>query len=137
MAYPRGVQRTLILFGFVLLLAGCSHAAAQPAKPASPVAQLPREPPHVLPTGCRAQPATVYGAEPVVFEIQAPSSTRAEVELSDPSGRSVARDEVTAPGPWRPAQVPSGDFVLKVGPQRFSCQVTVNRELSRASQTQR
>jgi hypothetical protein len=137
MAYPRAVKRALILFGFVLLFAACGGSAPQPAAAPKPALQVAPASPPVLATGCRAQPGTIYGDEPVAFDIQAPSSTRADVELFDASGRSLLRDSVMAPGQWRPTPVPSGDFSLKLAKANVSCQVTVNRELSRASQTAR
>jgi hypothetical protein len=137
MAYPRAVQRAPILFGFVLLLAGCSQAAPAPLAVAKPAPQPAPAPARVVPSSCRATPATVYGDEAVVFDIQAPSAARAEVELFDAGGRSLRRAALTVPGEWRPEQVPSGDFSLEAGPDRVTCQVTVNRELSRASQTMR
>ncbi|HYQ17198.1 MAG TPA: hypothetical protein VEQ58_15605 [Polyangiaceae bacterium] len=88
-------------------------------------------------TGCRAEPATVYGDEAVVFEIEAPSATQVDVELLPPSGPALAKALTAAPGKWQPPTVPSGDFTLKLGSGQVSCIVTVNRELSRASQTKR
>jgi hypothetical protein len=137
MAYPADVARASILFGIVLLFTGCSHAAPTPVAPTkSSVARAPT-PAHALATGCRATPATVYGDEPVVFEIQAPSPGQADVELLDARGGSVQRGSVKVPGEWRPELVESGDFALQAGRERVTCRVTVNRELSRASQTMR
>jgi len=137
MAYPAAVARASILFGIVLLFAGCSHAAPTPVAPAKPSVAPAPTPAHAAPSGCRATPATVYGDEPVVFEIQAPSPGQADVELLDAGGGSVQRGSVKVPGAWRPELAESGDFTLQVGSQRVTCRVTVNRELSRASQTMR
>lgn len=137
MAYPRRVKRALILFGSVWLVAGCGREASAPAAPARPVARVVLEPPRVTPSGCTATPATVYGDEPVVFDIQAPSRARSRVQLLDANGRSLVSESVSVPGRWQPAQVPSGDFALELGPDRVGCRVTVNRELARASQTPR
>jgi hypothetical protein len=83
-----------------------------------------------------AEPATVYGQEEVVFRIEGEGSPNASVdtELRDERQRTISKGSVTVPGQLRPPSLPSGDFVLIVGPNRISCAVTVNRELSRASQ---
>jgi hypothetical protein len=137
MAYPPAVARASILFGFVLLFASCSHAAPTPVAATKPSVAPSPAPAHVVPSGCRATPATVYGDEPVVFAIQAPSPGQADVELLDEDGASLQRGSVTVPGEWRPELVQSGDFDLRAGADRVTCRVTVNRELSRASQTTR
>jgi hypothetical protein len=133
------VQRARLLFGFVWLSGGCGHAAPRPAAIAAPVqtAVAAPAPPRAPATGCRAEPSTVYGADPVVFAIDAASPTQVDVELRDASGRSVARDTVPAPGTYRPLELPSGDFVLGLGEVPVRCRVTVNRELSRATQAKR
>jgi hypothetical protein len=133
------VQRARLLFGFVWLCGGCGHAESRPpavAAPAQAATPAPT-PPRAPATGCRAEPSTVYGAEPVVFAIDAASPTQVDVELLDASGRSVARDTVPAPGTYRPLALPSGDFELGLGEAPLRCHVTVNRELSRASQAKR
>jgi hypothetical protein len=91
-----------------------------------------------LATDCRATPSTVYGDEPVVFDIEGPGDAApAALELLDQGRHALARETVSVPGSWRPADVPSGDFTLQVGSAHVSCQVTVNRELSRATETRR
>lgn len=129
------MQRALIFFGFVSLSGGCSHAPPPPVPVAGPklAASSPSPPPLAPPTGCRAAPSTVYGDEPVVFEIEAASPTRVTVELLEAGGGRILRETVAVPGSFRPPQVPSGDFVLALGTASISCGVTVNRELSRAS----
>jgi hypothetical protein len=131
------VQRALILFGFVSLSGACSHRAQPPLIAARASAAPAPAPPLVAASGCRAQPGTVYGDEAVVFAVEAPSPTRAELELQDAGGRSLAKAEIAAPGTFSPPRLPSGDFVLEVGPLRARCSVTVNRELSRATEAKR
>ena len=124
-----------LLFGFAVLCASCGGKPAPLAEAPRPAAPQPAPPaPPVLPTACRAEPSTVYGTEHVSFEIESPSPTRVAVQLVDQKGKAVAADSIQAPGQWRPADVASGDFSLVVGPNRISCAVTVNRELSRATQ---
>jgi len=130
------VQRALILFGFVPLYGACGHPAPAPLAPA-PAPTVAPAPPPVEPTGCHAEPATVYGDEAVVFDIAAPSETQVDVELLDSSGHDVAKASLAAPGKFRPPSVPSGDFTLRVGSGNVRCIVTVNRELPRASQAKR
>jgi hypothetical protein len=88
------------------------------------------------PERCAAQPSTVYGKEDVVFVVEGEGAPDApvELELRDERDRSVSRGRVTLPGRFTPADVPSGDFVLIVGDSSLRCAVTVNRELSRATQ---
>ena len=69
-----------------------------------------------------------------VVEGEGTSDAALELELRDERDRSVSRGRVTLPGRWTPTDVPSGDFVLIVGDSSLRCAVTVNRELSRASQ---
>jgi hypothetical protein len=79
----------------------------------------------------------VYGDEPVVFEIAGAPSAAVEpapLELVDERGHTLAKATLSVPGQWRPPGVPSGDFTLSVGLDRTRCTVTVNRELSRATQ---
>ena len=134
------MQRALILFGFVSLSGGCSHAEPRPAVAlATPsAAPAPTDAPRaVQATGCRAEPSTVYGDEPVLFAVDAPGPTHVAVELLDAAGRRIAASTVPAPGTFRPEPLPSGDFVLQLGAASLQCSVTVNRELSRASQAKR
>lgn len=49
----------------------------------------------------------------------------------------MAKGSVPAPGEWRAEDLPSGDFTLQVGAEGVSCVVTVNRELTRASEVAR
>ncbi len=71
-----------------------------------------------------------------MFEIEGPSDAApAEVELLDQARRALVWETVAVPGAWRPADVPSGDFTLQVGSNHVSCAITVNRELSRATET--
>jgi hypothetical protein len=131
------VQRALILFG-LSLSAGCGARAPTPPTLARP---LPKPvvfpPPRVEATSCRAEPGTVYGDEPVAFTVEAPSATVVEGELFEASGRSLGRETLPAPGTWRPAQLPSGDFTLQLAGGTLRCSVTVNRELPRATQAKR
>jgi hypothetical protein len=121
--------------GFVL---GCAHAPPSPARShdverAAVTRTLPM-PARVLASGCRAEPATVYGDEPVVFEIQGPrSAPPVSLELRDESRQVIAQGQASLPGQWRPSAVQSGDFRLAVAQSDVSCWVTVNRELSRAT----
>ena len=71
----------------------------------------------------------------MVFEIDAAASpAAAELELLDAQGRILATARLALPGQWRPEGLASGDFWLQAGSNRGRCAVTVNRELSRASQ---
>lgn len=138
LGYPGRVQRALIFFGFVWLSAGCGHAAPPVTAPAPPAPAPSVAPPRSrVDVTCRAEPSTVYGDEPVVFILQASSSTRVGAELVDESGARIAEESLSAPGEWRPEALPSGDFTLRLGEAGAGCPVTVNRELSRASQTKR
>jgi hypothetical protein len=133
------VRRALVLIGFAVLLGACGRAAPLPeAKPARVATHVEPSAPPVVVTGCHAQPSTVYGGEPVVFAIEGPvSSGQVAVELLDRQGQSVSRSLTNVPAEWRPVAVPSGDFELQVGQKRATCKVTVNRELSRGSETPR
>jgi len=79
-------------------------------------------------------PSTVYGQEPVVFEMQGSSSAPIQIQLRDERGQMVQQDETTLPAQWRPSALGSGDFQLVVNRSAVSCWVTVNRELSRATE---
>ena len=116
-----------------MLAIGCGGAVPAPeVKPTRAVASAPASAAPVAVTGCRAEPGTVYGTEPVVFVIDAPrSSGNVDIVLLDQHQQSVSHDVTPAPGQWRPTDVPSGDFTLQVGQKLVSCHVTVNRELAR------
>jgi hypothetical protein len=90
-------------------------------------------------TRCSAQPSTLYGDEPVVFEIEAdgPAGAVVEVELLDERQRRVLRRATPVPGQVRIADLPSGDFSLRIANSPVSCAATVNRELSRGSSSAR
>jgi hypothetical protein len=129
------VRGALVLLVFAIGSGACARALP-PAAPAPPpvahVAEL--EPRRALASGCRARPETVYGKEPVVFDLQAAGPTEVDVELRDGRGRTLAKGSVAAPGEWRAEDLPSGDFTLEIGAHHLACSVTVNRELSRATE---
>ena len=102
-------------------------AETPPAKVERPAA------PRVRATRCVAEPSTVYGQEEVVFRVEGDGAPDAsvETELRDEHERTISQGPLTLPGVLRPPALPSGDFVLFVGPNRISCVVTVNRELQR------
>ena len=131
----------LLTFGALALsfaqTLGCASARAREVTPA-PVTRAQPEAARVLASSCRALPSTVYGDEEVVFEIQGPSSAApVAVELRDERGRVVQQGQAPVPGQWRPAALVSGDFRLAAGPSGVFCTVTVNRELSRATEPAR
>jgi hypothetical protein len=138
------VFRALVLFTF----GGCALACA-PAGPTSPRAlaapRVPESQPSTKPaaalaTACHAEPSTVYGDEPVVFEIQGPAQPGlVTLQLWDEQGRVILQDRAPVPGPWHPTGrgLESGDFRLEVGSTGVNCFVTVNRELARASEPAR
>jgi hypothetical protein len=135
-AYVVLVRGSLVLVGFALSIAACGRSVprAAPREVAKVSPPAPLEPaPRVRESACRAEPATVYGQEPVLFEIEAQGSGELGVQLFDERGESVASGTVVAPGSFRPPPLPSGDFTLHAGSHQVTCQVTVNRELSRAS----
>jgi hypothetical protein len=135
-AYVAAVLRWLVSLAFVPLSAAC-HAAPAPTTTApslpSAVASAPSADPPASASACRAEPATVYGEEAVVFRIDAPRKAPLTASLTDERGAVVAKTTVEAPGFFRPPGVPSGDFTLRVGATEVSCVVTVNRELTRAT----
>jgi len=138
-AYAAAVRRLWFLLAFSAAAPACAEALPRAEQPlaAQPVKKAELEPPpqHAVVTACRATPSTVYGSEAVAFEVEGPGSTaRAELQLLDQQGHTLVWDSVAVPGTWRPADVPSGDFKLQAGSNRVTCMVTVNRELSRASQ---
>lgn len=125
-------------------LVSCTHEPqTEVARPVSrgvaPQSSAQAPAPRVKLTGCAARPSTVYGQEEVVFQIEAEAGANALLgfELLDERGRSVSKGTMVAPGELKPPELPSGDFVLVVGDDLLRCAVTVNRELSRASQMTR
>jgi hypothetical protein len=125
----------------VLLLAtstlSCStRAAVPPAEPAprKPVASVPSAP-SVNVTGCVAKPSTLYGDEPMVFELtgESASGSSVPVEVVNQRGESVFRGTSALPGTVNAGTLPSGDFSLKIAGSAVTCWVTVNRELTRGS----
>jgi hypothetical protein len=120
---------------FAALGRGATAARVDPAPRAEPAPlQAPRAAaaPEASATGCRAVPGTVYGAEPVVLEVEGPSTPAATaLTVVDKGGRVVERGWLSLPGQRRPGALGSGDFELQAGSRRVSCRVTVNRELSR------
>lgn len=88
-------------------------------------------------SACRAAPSTVYGADSVRFHVDAAPPGNVELTLLDERKRVVKKASLAAPGDFEAAELPSGDFTLQAGVQGVSCAVTVNRELSRASQAAR
>jgi hypothetical protein len=132
------MRGALVLFGFASFACGRSPAAVPAASSSSPAkAVTPSRPVSASVAGCRAVPSTVYGDEPVRFELDAPASGRAQLELFDQKGRSVVRSVSAVPGDWQAPELPSGDFSLVIGQGQPVCRVTVNRELSRATQPAR
>ncbi|RYZ02298.1 MAG: hypothetical protein EOO73_32325 [Myxococcales bacterium] len=132
--------RWLLLSAFVLPLAACHGAPPRAARAEPTGAAAPAPAPAPEPasaSACRAEPSTVYGQEPVTFRIEAARAAQLEVTLVDELGRPLAKSTVAVPGTFQPPSVPSGDFTLRAGPGAVACAVTVNRELSRASQAPR
>jgi hypothetical protein len=84
-------------------------------------------------TSCVATPSTVYGDEVVAFELAGEGEGEARVELFDQRQQSVFRGRVALRARLPVPDLPSGDFTLRAGESNTSCQVTVNRELPRAS----
>jgi len=138
------VRCALVLFAlvFVPAIATACGGAANPPRVSSSVASrrgvnpplADRAPPaeRASASGCRAAPSTIYGDEPVVFDIEGAASTLpVDVELVDVRGQSLAKASAKVPGNFCPNAVPSGDYRLQVGSNGVSCSVTVNRELAR------
>ena len=128
----------------VLLAASACEPAVEVARPAKLAAkpqasERPAPVPRALATGCAAEPGTVYGQEDVVFRVEGQGAAGAtvQVELRDEQARTLSQAAVTLPALLRPPGLGSGDFLLIVGDNQVSCVVTVNRELSRASQKQK
>ena len=80
-------------------------------------------------------PSTIYGDEVVQFELEGEGT--AQVELVDQRQQSVFRASTPVPGTLKIPQLASGDFTLRISQSAVSCQVTVNRELPRASSAER
>jgi hypothetical protein len=133
------VQRCSVLLAFVLVASACSGAAPAPAQAvrSAPVASTKPSVPAARVSACSAKPSTVYGAEPVRFHVDAAPPGAVELILLDERAQVVSKQSLAAPGDFEPATLPSGDFMLQAGAERVSCAVTVNRELSRASQAAR
>jgi hypothetical protein len=131
-----------LLFPLALLIAVACRAVP-PAEPAAPALRQPpplaasSAPPEVEVASCRAEPSTVYGDEVVLFVIDAARPGRARAVLVNERGQKLRQERLDVPGPLRFPDLESGDFRLEVSGNGVSCAVTVNRELSRASQTAR
>jgi hypothetical protein len=132
-----------LLFPLALLM-GVACRAVPPAEPASraavrqpPRLAAPSTPADVEVASCRAEPGTVYGDEVVLFRIDAPRAGRARVVLLDEKGQKLRQERLEVPGELSLQGLESGDFRLEVSGGSATCAVTVNRELSRASQTAR
>ena len=125
----------MILLAAALSGVACGAEHREAAAPSAPAPSVPtaEQPAHA--TRCSAQPSTVYGDEPVVFELEGKGRSGAKLQatLYDGGGRAVVQRAASVPGRLSLSDVPSGDFELRVGSEATSCQVTVNRELSRAT----
>lgn len=147
MAYSVLVFRSLVLLGLGASVAACASAAPPPRlvpghersrEPERRAPAAPTAPPVPEPDACRAAPSTVYGDEAVLFELRGPAAALpVAVRLVDERGRLVHETSAPLPGQWRPPALPSGDFRLQLGSNGASCVVTVNRELSRATELAR
>jgi hypothetical protein len=84
-------------------------------------------------TRCVATPSTIYGDEVVSFELEGEGEGQARVELFDQRQQRVFRGLAAVRGRLPVPDLPSGDFTLRIDEASVSCQVTVNRELPRAS----
>jgi hypothetical protein len=133
MLCPVKAQR-LLLVGSVTL-ASCSSAAPRATAPSAPSPAVTVSAPAAPRVdACRARPSTVYGDEPIVFELDGPASEASvAVELRDAHGQKLGAASLAVPGSWQAPSVPSGDFSLRVVASDVTCWVTVNRELPRAS----
>lgn len=132
------MRGALVLFGFASFACGRAPAAPPVASTLSaPKPVTPSAPVSASVASCRAVPSTVYGDEPVRFMLDAPVSGTAQLELFDQNERSVIRAVTSVPGDWQAPELPSGDFRLVIGHGQPVCRVTVNRELSRATQPAR
>jgi hypothetical protein len=139
-AYVGRVPRRLLSFVFATVAVACQAAAPRGAR-TTPAPQVASPPPaktaSATASACRAEPSTVYGEEPVNFRIEAPRAAELPVTLTDELGRPVSKSTAAAPGTFSPLALASGDYTLRVGPTQVACTVTVNRELSRATQPAR
>jgi len=131
--YCTGVRGAILLL-LGVLSASCAAAQrpqpdSQPRPAPSASALLPTTAARV--TRCAATPSTVYGDEVVAFELEGEGA--AHVELFNQRQQSVFRGSSPVPGRLPVPELPSGDFTLRIGQSDVSCQVTVNRELPRAS----
>jgi hypothetical protein len=130
--YCTGVRGAIILF-LGVLLASCGAPqrpkSEPPTQPAPSASALPT--PIARVTRCVATPSTVYGDEVVAFDLEGEGA--AQVELFDQRQQSVFRGSSPVPGRLPVPDLPSGDFTLRIRQSKASCQVTVNRELPRAS----
>jgi hypothetical protein len=124
----------------LLLVTSALSCSASPATP--PLPPAPRETATVAPlapaallTSCAAKPSTLYGDEPVVFELVGDAQGRANVsvEVLGARGESVFRGTSQVPGTVNAGALPSGDFRLKIAGSSVSCWATVNRELTRGT----
>jgi hypothetical protein len=132
------MRRALVLFGFASFACGSAPASPPAASPVMATrAATPSVPVSASVASCRAVPSTIYGDEPVRFALDAPVSGTARLELFDQHGRSVIQSATAVPGDWQAPELPSGDFRLVIGGSQPVCRVTVNRELSRATQPAR
>jgi hypothetical protein len=128
----------MICLAPAFLVVACGAPAPSPGGPSSATAAASSErppQPHARATRCSATPSTVYGDEPVSFAIEGRGDAAAALDatLYDRAARVVAQATTRVPGQLGLPDVPSGDFLLSIGPERVSCWVTVNRELSRAT----
>jgi len=120
-----------------VVMSACAAQQASPPKVAEQ--QLLPAPARVRATQCSANPSTLYGDEPVVFDIAAeperagPAGSVVAVTVVDQRERVVLRADLPVPGQVRVPDLPSGDFSLRIAESAVSCSVTVNRELSRGT----
>ncbi len=72
-----------------------------------------------------------------MFELAGEGSGEVEVYVLDQRKRTVYRGKSPVSGRVVVPELDSGDFSLHVGAPALSCEVTVNRELSRATSAAR
>ena len=131
--YCTGVRGAIILL-LGVLSASCGAAPrpqpdSEPRPAPSVSAVVAKAPARV--TRCAATPSTIYGDEVVAFELE--GEGEAHVEVFDQRQQRVFRGSSPVPGRLPVPDLPSGDFTLRTGESGATCQVTVNRELPRAS----